>query len=100
MLGGLRIMDLLFVDGTDTGVSLEELKDPVIYRGYLQSMSHFSSYSWRNVFLIYKQMPHASKLAEFKRWKEQYGRTVKQGSKSIKINAPFEPKPVKKLNLP
>jgi len=90
-------MDLLFVDGTDTGVSLEELKNPVIYRGYLQSMSHFSSYSWRNVFLIYKQMPHASKLAEFKRWKEQYGRTVKQGSKSIKINAPFEPKPIKKL---
>ena len=54
------------------------------------------SKSWRNVLLIHMQMPHATMLADFKRWKEQYGRTVVKGSKTIKINAPIEQKSKKK----
>ena len=90
-------MDLLFIDGTDMSDSLNELLDPANYTGYLQAMSHFCGYGWHNVFLIYKQMPHATKLADFTSWKEQYGRTVIRGSKSIKINNPIEQKPIKKL---
>ncbi|MDR0271687.1 MAG: ssDNA-binding domain-containing protein, partial [Clostridiales bacterium] len=67
---------------------LEELFAPLSYKGFLQSMSYFHGYSWRNIFLIYKQMPHATKLAEYDGWK-QFGRKVKRGSKTIKILAPI-----------
>lgn len=90
-------MDLLFLDGLDIDNALIALSEPTKYQGYLQVMSHFSNYSWRNVLLIYMQMPHATMLADFKRWKEQHGRTVIKGSKTIKINAPIEQKPIKKL---
>jgi hypothetical protein len=96
MLGGQRFMDLRFLDGTD-GDFITELLDPAVYRGYLQVMSRFNSYSWRNVFHIFKQMPLASKLADFNTWKEQYGRSIILGSKSIKILVPVPQKPKKTL---
>jgi len=86
-------MEFRFFDGTDINDVLSELNDPVKYRGYLQAMSRFSGYSWRNILMIYKQMPHASKLADFDTWKKQYGRKLKQGSKSIKIYVPAPQKP-------
>ena len=62
-------MDFKLLDKMDIAEILSELNDPAEYRGYLQTMSRFSGYSRRNIFLIYKQMPHASKLADFKNWK-------------------------------
>jgi len=90
-------MDFNFFNKMDTGDIITELSDPAAYRGYLQSMSRLSSYSWRNIFLIFKQMPHASKLADFNTWKNQYGRKIKMGSTSIKINVPIEQEPIKRL---
>ena len=90
-------MDLFSLNNMDMSDVVTELYAPVKYRDYLRVMSRFSSYSRRNIFLIYKQMPHATKLADFKSWKEQYGRTVIRGSKSIKINVPIEQKPKKKF---
>ena len=90
-------MDLQFLDNTDADDALTELHDPAHYLGFLQVMAHFSNYSWRNVYLIYTQMPHATKLADFDTWKKTYGRSVKQGSTTIKINAPVEQKPKKRF---
>jgi hypothetical protein len=90
-------MDFHNINDADINDVLAELYNPADYMGFLRTMSRFSSYSWRNVFLIYKQMPHASKLAEFEVWKEQYGRTIKLGSTGIKINVPIEQKPKKKV---
>jgi len=97
MLGGQRIMDFNFINKMDADDILAELSDPAEYRGYLQTMSRFSSYSWRNIFLIYKQMPHASKLADYNTWKNQYKRKIKLGSTGIKINIPIEQEPIKRL---
>ena len=90
-------MTPLFLKDMDSNDALKELLEPAEYLGYLQTMSRFSSYSWRNIYLIYKQMPNASKLADFKTWKEQYGRNIIQGSTSIKINIPIEQPPKKRL---
>ena len=38
--------------------------------------------------LIHMQMPHASHVAGFNKWKNQFGRHVKKGERSIKIIAP------------
>ena len=85
-------MDFSILSKMDEKEMLAELSDLAVYRGYLQTMSRFSSYSRRNIFLIYKQMPHASKLADFDTWKSQYGRTIIRGSTSIKIYAPIPQK--------
>ncbi|MCL2604140.1 MAG: YodL domain-containing protein [Defluviitaleaceae bacterium] len=90
-------MDFIFQDTQDNEDVLYELHDPVRYRDFLRVVSHFYHYSWRNILLIYTQMPHATKLADFDRWKEQYGRRVIKGGKTIKIKAPIEQKPVKKI---
>ena len=67
-------MDLTFANSTDAGDTLTELADPIKYKDYLQTTSRFTGYSWRNIFLIYKQMPYAVKLADFDAWNEQYER--------------------------
>lgn len=77
--------------------ALPGLCNPSIFMGYLKSVSYFHKYSWRNILLIYSQMPTATKLAEFSRWKQQYGRKIKYGSKTIKILSPIEQEPRKKL---
>ena len=59
-------MDIHFLDNMDIADITSELRDPAKYHGYLRTMAHFSSYGWRNIYRIYKQMPHASKLTDFK----------------------------------
>ena len=90
-------MDFSILSKMDANEMLAELFDPAVYKGFLQVMTHFSSYSWRNIFLIYKQMPHASMLADFDIWKEQYKRKIIRDSKSIKIYAPVPQKPKPKF---
>ena len=90
-------MDLHSFNNEETALALTELADPAIYRGYLQTMSRFSGYSWRNIFLIYKQMPEATKIADYDTWKTHYGRSIKRHSTGIKINVPIEQKPKKKF---
>jgi hypothetical protein len=97
-IGRQEPMDLRFPDNADIADILSDLNDPANYHGYLRTMSHFSGHSWHNIYCIYKQMPHASKLADFNNWKEQHGRTIKQGSKSIKIYMPAGQLPKKRLN--
>jgi antirestriction protein ArdC len=57
------------------------------YRAYLQNLSQFHNYSYRNMILILMQLPTATRCAGFYAWKKM-GRTVKKGEKGLKILAP------------
>ena len=64
------------------------LLDGKLYKKYLQSVSYFHNYSYRNIFLIFQQMPHAVSVATYSGWKE-FGRSVIIGERSsIRINVP------------
>lgn len=58
------------------------------YDEYLQAMSKFHRYSYGNVILILSQCPHASQVAGYRTWRDEFGRHVKQGEKGIAILAP------------
>lgn len=51
-------------------------------------MSKFHTYSYNNTILIHMQMPNATQVAGFKKWKNQFGRHVKKGEKGLTIIAP------------
>uniref|UniRef100_N2AH87 DUF4316 domain-containing protein n=1 Tax=Eubacterium plexicaudatum ASF492 TaxID=1235802 RepID=N2AH87_9FIRM len=72
--------------GIEQGI--KELFESEKYMDYLRTMSRFHSYSTNNIMLIHMQMPHASHVAGFNKWKNQFGRHVKKGERSIKIIAP------------
>jgi len=55
---------------------------------YLTAMSRFHNYSFGNVLEIARQMPTATRVAGFWTWKN-LGRSVKAGSKGIRILAPI-----------
>lgn len=67
---------------------IKELFESEKYMEYLRVMSRFHSYSRNNVMLIKMQMPGATRVAGFNKWRDQFGRHVKKGEKSIKIIAP------------
>jgi hypothetical protein len=55
---------------------------------YLTAMSRFHNYSFGNVLEIARQMPTATRVAGFWRWKK-LGRNVNAGAKGIRILAPI-----------
>lgn len=57
------------------------------YAQYLQAMSRFHTYSFRNTMLIFLQNPNATHVAGYDRWKS-LGRNVNKGEKGIQILAP------------
>ena len=73
-------------DGIEQGI--KELFQSDRYRTYLSVMSRFHRYSVNNTMLIYLQRPDASLVAGFQKWKNQFGRHVKQGERGITIIAP------------
>ncbi len=73
-------------DGIEQGI--KELFQSERYRTYLSVMSRFHRYSVNNTMLIYLQRPDASLVAGFQKWKNQFGRHVKQGERGITIIAP------------
>ena len=73
-------------DGIEQGI--KELFQSDRYRQYLSVMSRFHHYSINNSVLIYLQRPDASLVAGFQKWKNQFGRHVKQGEHGITIIAP------------
>ncbi len=58
------------------------------YQQFLTVMSKFHRYSVNNCVLIAMQMPYASKVAGFHKWKE-LGRSVKKGEQGIQILVPM-----------
>lgn len=79
-----RVAEL--TDQLENGV--KELYASGRYEEYLRMMSKFHQYSIGNVMLIYLQCPHATQVAGYRRWKDDFGRQVKRGEKGIKILAP------------
>ena len=59
------------------------------YKQYLNTMSKFHNYSPRNIQLILMQNPEASHVASFKKWKDEFERSVNKGEKALRIFAPM-----------
>lgn len=66
----------------------DNVKKSDFFKRYLDTMSKFWQYSYRNQLLIHFALPTAARVAGFKTWQE-LGRNVKKGSKAIKILAPY-----------
>lgn len=55
------------------------------FRDYLKMMCKFHRYSYRNVILIHMQCPHATNVAGYNSWIDNFHRHVKAGEKGIQI---------------
>ena len=73
-------------DKLEQGIT--ELFESEQYKNYLNVMSKFHNYSFRNTLLIAMQKPDASLVAGYTAWKTSFGRQVLKGQKGIKIIAP------------
>ncbi len=74
------------VTGIETGI--QDLFQSDKFADYLRTMSRFHSYSYNNTILIHMQMPNATHVAGFNKWKNQFERHVKKGEKGLTIIAP------------
>lgn len=77
---------------TELEKGIRNLYDNEAYRSYLETMSRFHHYSYRNTLLIWLQNPKASYVAGYKAWMTQFNRYVKKGEKGIRIFAPIKAK--------
>lgn len=59
------------------------------YKQYLLAMSKFHNYSPLNIQMILRQNPNASYVASFKKWKDEFSRSVNKGEKALRIFAPI-----------
>ena len=73
-----------------TGIeaNIQDLFQSDKFADYLRTMSRFHSHSYNNTILIHIQMPSATHVAGFNKWKNQFGRHVKKGEKGLTIIAP------------
>ena len=58
------------------------------YKNYLKTMAKFHKYSINNSLLIMLQCPDASIVTGANKWKTEFNRMIKKGSKAIKILIP------------
>ncbi|HEM5552824.1 DUF3991 domain-containing protein [Streptococcus suis] len=68
---------------------IHQYLDSTQYKEFLKTMSRFPQYSYRNVMLLKAQKPDVQVVTSFKSWKEDFGRSVKRGEKSLRIFAPM-----------
>lgn len=87
------------VANKDTKALAEHLKegmknylDSEQFKSFLDTMSKFHNYSLNNIHLLKMQNPNVSKVASFNKWKTDFDRTVKKGSKALKIWVPYQVK--------
>lgn len=69
---------------------LEEYTNSEKYRELLRVMSIFHNYSANNCLLIALQCPHASYVAGYTSWRNNFHRQVKKGEKAIRIISPVK----------
>lgn len=69
---------------------LEEYATSEKYRDLLRVMSLFHNYSVNNCLLIALQCPHASYVAGYTSWRNNFHRQVKKGEKAIRIISPVK----------
>ncbi|SIS16111.1 ImmA/IrrE family metallo-endopeptidase [Natronorubrum thiooxidans] len=75
------IQDL--VEEVDSAVSSEQFKQ------WLDVQSRFHDYSHRNTLLIKLQCPHATRVAGYRTWQNEFDRHVNEGETAIWIWAPI-----------
>ena len=87
------------ISNKDTKALAEHLKegmknylDSEQFRSFLDTMSKFHNYSLNNIHLLKMQNPNVSRVASFNKWKADFDRTVKKGSKALKIWVPYQVK--------
>ena len=87
------------VANKDTKALSEHLKegmknylDSEQFKSFLDTMSKFHNYSLNNIHLLKMQNPNVSQVASFNKWKTDFDRTVKKGSKALKIWVPYQVK--------
>ena len=87
------------VANKDTKTLAEHLKegmknylDSEQFKSFLDTMSKFHNYSLNNIHLLKMQNPNVSRVASFNKWKADFDRTVKKGSKALKIWVPYQVK--------
>ena len=73
---------------TGIEVGIQDLFQSDKFADYLRTMSRFHNYSYNNTILIHMQMPNATHVAGFNKWKNQFGRHVKKGERGLTIIAP------------
>ena len=73
-----------------TGIeaNIQDLFQSDKFADYLRTMSRFHNYSYNNTILIHMQMPNATRVAGFNKWKNQFGRHVKKGERGLTVIAP------------
>ena len=73
-----------------TGIeaNIQDLFQSDKFADYLRTISRFHNYSYNNTILIHMQMPSATHVAGFNKWKNQFGRHVKKGEKGLTVIAP------------
>ena len=73
-----------------TGIeaNIQDLFQSDKFADYLRTMSRFHNYSYNNTILIHMQMPSATHVAGFNKWKNQFGRHVKKGERGLTVIAP------------
>lgn len=69
---------------------LEEYATSEKYSDLLRVMSLFHNYSANNCLLIALQCPHASYVAGYTSWRNNFHRQVKKGEKAIRIISPVK----------
>jgi len=87
------------VANKDTKALAEHLKegmknylDSEQFKSFLDTMSKFHNYSLNNIHFLKMQNPNVSQVASFNKWKTDFDRTVKKGSKALKIWVPYQVK--------
>ena len=87
------------VANKDTKALAEHLKegmknylDSEQFKSFLDTMSKFHNYSLNNIHLLKMQNSNVSQVASFNKWKTDFDRTVKKGSKALKIWVPYQVK--------
>ena len=73
-------------EGIEQGI--KDLFESDKYRQYLSTMSRFHRYLVNNVTLIHMQMPGATHVAGYNRWRDQFERHVKKGEHGIAYHRP------------
>ena len=67
-----------------------EYLDSDRFKTLLDTMSKFHDYSLNNTLLILGQNPHATHLAGYNKWQQDFNRQVKRGEKGLMIWMPVE----------
>jgi hypothetical protein len=71
------------------GAAVESLVTGEDWARYLETQAKFHKYSANNCLLIAMQCPQATQVAGYNQWRDNFGRQVRKGEKSIKILAPM-----------